>query len=90
MNELIVAFNEHSQSCFSPGWVNCLAESMSIWTNQWTCPGWMFVPRKPYPMGNEYHSLCCGLSGVMYSIELVEGKDQLRQLPLPKYNESGV
>ena len=89
VNELIVAFNEHSQGCFSPGWVNCLDESMSVWTNQWTCPGWMFVPRKPHPMGNEYHSICCGLSGVMYAIELVEGKDRPRQLPPPKYNEYG-
>ena len=69
--------NYHSQSCFfSSGWVNCLDESMSFWTNQWTCPGWMFVPRKPHPMGNEYHSMCCGLSGIMNSIELVEGKDR--------------
>ena len=32
----------------------------------WTCPGWMFVPRKPHPTGNEYHSICCGVSGIMY------------------------
>ena len=90
VNELIVAFNEHSQSCFSPGWVNCLDESMSVWTNQWTCPGWMFVPRKPHPMGNVlYHSLCCGLSCVMYAIEVVEGKDRPRQLLPPKYKEHG-
>ena len=36
----------------------------------------MFVPQKPHPMGNEYHSICCGLSGVMYAIEMVEGKDK--------------
>ena len=82
VNPLIDAFNDHAQACFSPGWVNRLDESMSVWTNQWTCPGWMFVPRKPHPIGNEYHSMCCcGLSGVMYSsIELVEGKDRPRQL----------
>ena len=89
VNPLIDAFNSHTQMCFSPGWVNCLDESMSVWTNQWTCPGWMFVPRKPHPMGNEYHSMCCGLSGVMYSIELVEGKDRPRQLPPKEYSEHG-
>jgi len=62
---------------------------MSVWTNQWTCPGWMFVPQKPHPMGNEYHSMCCGISGIMYSIELVEGKDRPRQIPPPKYHEFG-
>ena len=34
-----------------------------------------FCPRKPHPFGNEYHSICCGLSGIMYAVELREGKD---------------
>ena len=89
VNKLITSFNEHTQHCFSPGWINCLDESMSVWTNMWTCPGWMFVPRKPHPMGNEYHSLCCGVSGIMYAIELVEGKDRPRQLQPPKHSEHG-
>ena len=38
------------------------------------------VPRKPHPMGNEYHSICCGLSGIMFAIELVEGKDSPKEL----------
>lgn len=90
INDLIRAFNEHTQSSFSPGWVSCLDESMSVWTNQYTCPGWMFVPRKPHPMGNEYHSVCCGLSGIMYSIELVEGNDRPKEIPPPKYHEKGI
>jgi hypothetical protein len=32
-------------------------------------------PKKAPPMGNKYHSICCGLSGKMFGIELVEGKD---------------
>ena len=89
VNPLINAFNRHTQTCFSPGWVNCLDKSTSVWTNQWTCPGWMFVPRKSHPMGNEYHSMCIGLSGVMYSIELVEGKDRPQQLPPKEHSERG-
>jgi hypothetical protein len=89
VNDLIDAFNKHTAACFSPGWVACLDESMSVWTNQWTCPGWMFVPRKPHPMGNEYHSICCGLSGIMFAIELVQGKDRPSQLPNDKYSEHG-
>jgi hypothetical protein len=54
----------------------CLNESMSIWFSRWTCPGWVFCPQKPHDKGNEYHSACCGLTGVMFSIELVEGKDR--------------
>ncbi len=40
-------------------------------------------------MGNEYHSLCCGLSGFMYAIELVEGKDRPRKVPPPKFSHFG-
>ena len=63
------------QEIFSASYISCLDESMSIWHNCWTCPGWIFCPRKPHPFGNEYHSICCGKSGIMYWIELVEGKD---------------
>ena len=52
--------------------VNCRNESMSVWTNKFTCPVFMFVPRKPWPFGNEYHSVCCCTSGIMWGIEMVE------------------
>jgi len=60
---------------FVCGYLACLDESMSPWTNRWTCPGWTFVPRKPHPFGNEYHSIYCSLCGIMFAILLVEGKD---------------
>ena len=46
----------------------------------------MFTPRKPHPMGNEYCTMCCGLSGAMCGIELVEGKDSPRQRPAPEFS----
>jgi hypothetical protein len=49
----------------------------------------MFVPQKPWPMENEYHSICCALSGIMYSIELVEGKDWPQQLGPAQHNNLG-
>jgi Transposase IS4 len=76
IDELVNAFNKHTQRAFVPSWIACLDESMPVWIRQWPCPGWMFVPCKPPPFGNEYHSMCCGLSDIMYSIELEEGKDQ--------------
>ena len=63
------------------GGVCCLDESMSIWTNRWTCPGWVFCPRKPHPFGNEYHTICCALSGILFRLELVEGRDRPKELP---------
>ena len=58
VRKILTAFNDHMASIFLAGWVSCLDESMSIWTTKWTCPGSMFVPRKPHPKGNEYHSIC--------------------------------
>ena len=86
---MISAWNSNMNQQFSPGYVNCLDESMSIWTNQFTCPGFMFVPRKPWPFGNEYHSVCCCLSGIMWGIDLMEGKDRLNELGKKEGDEMG-
>ena len=61
---------------FLPGWISCLDESMSAWLNKFTCPGFMCVPRKPWPFGNEWHTIACGICGIIYQAELVEGKDE--------------
>ena len=66
---------------FVLGWVNCLDESMMIWFNKWTCPGWIFCPRKPHLYGNEWHSMCCGLSSILFVVLLVEGKDKPPERP---------
>ena len=89
IRQMVVAWNENMCDIFVPGWISCLDESMSYWTNIYTCPGFMCVPRKPWPFGNEWHSICCGLSGVMYAIELVEGKSQPRELPAPEFEHLG-
>ena len=53
-------------------------------------PGWIFCPRKPHPFGNKYHSICCGLSGIMYAVELREGKDAPAQRQVdPKEKKIG-
>ena len=74
-------------SSFGPGWVLCLDESMSPWTNKYTFPGHMCVPREPRPLGNEYHSTYCCISGFMYAVELVEGKDRPRQKLTEKFTD---
>ena len=62
---------------------------MSIWSNKWTCPEWVLCTRKPHTFGNEYHIICCGMSGIMFSIELAEGKDHPREIPPDKYGKIG-
>ena len=88
---MVDEWNKNMAQQFTPSWVSCLDESMSPWTNKYTCPGWMFVPRKPHPFGNEYHSVCCSMSGIMWGVELVEGKDAPRaaEHPKPKHNNLG-
>jgi hypothetical protein len=50
----------------------------------------MYVPRKLHPMSNKYHSIACGMSGIMYAIELVEGKDAPPELRNTKlYEDKG-
>ena len=53
VRQMIKAWNAHMANVFLAGWVICLDESMSIWHQRWTCPGWIFCPRKPHPFGNE-------------------------------------
>jgi len=36
------------------------------------------------------HSICCGLSGVVPAIELVEGNDEPPERPRPKHSEEGL
>ena len=76
VRDMIHSWNQHMKSIFIPSsWMSYLDESMSSWTRKWTCPGFIYVPRKLHPMCNEYYSICCGGSGIMFAIELVEGKD---------------
>ena len=77
------------EKSFDPAWVVCLDESMSKWTHLHACPGFIFCPRKPWPTGNEYHTIARGLSSIIFHMELVEGKTRPAQLPPLPYNDQG-
>lgn len=53
VRDLIEAWNGNMEVVFAPGWFNCLDESMSPWTNKYTCPGWICLPRKPWPLSRK-------------------------------------
>ena len=74
----IQAFNQKMTETFVPSWLTCLDESMVIFFNAFA-PGWMNVPRKPHPFGNEYHTIACCDTHIIFYIELVEGKDRPSQ-----------
>ena len=48
----------------------------------------MFVPRKPWPFGNEWKTIACGVCRVLFKVELVEGMDAPAQLK-QKYDNLG-
>ena len=61
---------------------------MSVWMNKLTCPGFVFCPRKPLTKGNGYHTICCGESGIMYGLEIVEGMDHPIPMGRPEFEIS--
>ncbi len=56
-------------------------------------PGWMVVPRKPHPFGNEYHTICDGEVGcgnpIMWLVKLQEGKDRPDKAGPKKWSNLG-
>jgi len=79
VRQMIDAFNDYYATEYTPSWLNCIDESMSSWNNKFA-PGFMIVPRKPHPQGNEYHSIADadrdGTKPIMWRVKLVEGKDR--------------
>ena len=49
----------------------------------------MFCPCKQHPLGNEYLTVHCGVSGIMFIMEMIEGKDRLWELGNPEIDDSG-
>ena len=40
----------------------------------------MYVRRKPHPSGNEMHTICCGLTSIVWIAQISEGKDRPQQI----------
>ncbi len=76
VQDFLNAWNDSMVENFIPSWIICMDESMSKWINMWSYPGFVFCPRKPWPQGNEYHTIVCGETSIIFRVELVEGKDR--------------
>ena len=86
---MLDCWNKNMTTNFSPSWINCIDESMSKWVNEYSCPGFMFVPRKPWPFGNEYHDAGCAESDIIWSLDLREGKDRPTNLGPKEFDDLG-
>ena len=75
---------------FYPSWVSVIGESTKEWINRYTLPGWIFVPRKPHPLGNEYHTILCDKSKFIYNVEIMEGGDRPIVMGKKEFEEKGT
>ena len=64
---MLQMWNENMRTNFLPSWINCIDELMSKWINEYMCPGFMYVPRKPWKFGNEYHDAGCADSNIIWA-----------------------
>ena len=62
---------------------------MSTFSNQCAAPGFVICPRKPWPFGNECHTIACATSGISFATELVGGKDEPSEHPKKEFSTSG-
>ena len=74
---------------FYPTWFLCVDDSMLIWMNRYTFPGWVSCPCKTHPFGNEYHTICCADTGILFNFEIVEGNDHPCDMPPAEYASKG-
>ena len=93
VREMMKAWKDNMAAVFIPSRIVCLDESMSVWYNKF-CPGFMCVPRKPHPFGNEYHTICDGeldghSSPILWHAEIQEEKDRPLALGPKKYDKKG-
>ena len=80
IREMIKVWNKNMTAILTSSWITFLDKFMSVWTNRWTCPSWIFCTRKPHTIGNEYHYIYCGIYGITFAIELVEGNTIPKEL----------
>ena len=49
----------------------------------------MYIPRKPWKFGNEYHDTGCADSNITWALDLREGKDQPQTLGHKEFDNIG-
>ena len=57
---------------------------MIICTNNFG-PGWVFLPRKTHTFGDEWHTILCAMSVVVFFVDFVEGKDRPTERGNPEF-----
>lgn len=85
VSKFIAAFNANREATITPGQTLCVDELMSGWTGIDSeydfdaLPHSSYEQRKPVPKGTEMKAMCDGDSGIMLRVEVLEGKERMKQ-----------
>ena len=74
---------------FDPSCVSVIYQSIQERINYYNCPGRVFVPCKPRPFGNNYHTIVFAKSKVVYNVDIVEGEDRPILMGKKEFEERG-
>ena len=83
----VEAFNATRYNNITPGYHLTVDECMSAWNGSDGkyrhdgMPHKTKIPRKPEGVGAEMKSLCCGITGIMLKLDIMEGKDRQAAKP---------
>ena len=72
----------------NPSWIDVIDKIMMEGFNKYA-PGFMCVGHKPHTLGNERHTIYCGLTSILWRSQIVEGKDFPRPIGQKEYNNFG-
>ena len=75
MRQMEESRNPNMSEKINLSWINVLDKSMMEWFNKYA-QGFMRVGCKPHPFGNEIHTICCGLTSILWRSQIVEGKNR--------------
>jgi hypothetical protein len=70
IRDLVDAWNANMKAAFIPCWLVCIDESMLKHTSVYT-PGAIYLQRKFTPRGNEWHTIACSETFIIFGMELV-------------------
>ena len=88
MRQIEEAWNLNMSEEFNTQWINVTDKIMMEWFNKYA-PSFMCVGRKPNLFGNERHTICRGLTSILWRAQIRKVKYRPQPLGKKEYNELG-
>jgi hypothetical protein len=96
VRNFIKAFNDNMVVVLKPGLILVVDEIMCMWLGlelkySWNgLPHLTKLPRKPRGVGAEMKAMCCGESGVLLRLNLMEGKERMQRAEFADQYQAGT